>query len=514
MASTGIDDMAVRNKKEQKGTTKRIYFFFVGIMSSFIATSTCVKQQGRIILINVSSDTEKRSIKCRITNSLFTPVIQSATIKSSSTIVRITFCDERDITNHHTMDLSVSELVAQQQQRKEEEEVLNIDFHPSETTYATFSSRYECSNVIRSIVDRDTLRSACEKYGPFSQWDLTEIKPSYDDYTGVDLSGLFSDLTKGTYAVLSNVSTRSEDANVLNLSRWKLPKNLSDLSNMFAYSWLERIVLPQLSITQRTGGVVLNNMFNGCSSLREVNIDVIFYNDALPNDTEYRTYHVCSNRMFRNCYQLRTQHLSWPTPELGKMLFDCTAMFSGCVNLTEVTTNLLLWNVETSDTMFYKCLNLETVNSGQVCVSGSKVNMFVQCRSLSLQWFFHPFLIHNPIGLYLKGDVCMELAKNAHGLFTDCFPCPRRQDDDVVITLLLKSPNYFAHLISSPKTLVQSLFTLCQQGDVHEDVPRACTMPPWTIECKSYDETVLYTIVDGCLRTITNTSPVLVSFSK
>lgn len=153
-----------------------------------------------------------------------------------------------------------------------------------------------------------------------------------------------------------------------------LPPVLTGITNM-SLIFVQCVALQQvIGLESPWGAVVLaGQMFNGCTSLKRVNLP-----PTLPNTI------TDMNAMFINCSALTTVNLptSWPTGLTG-----LGNMFSGCFSLKNITLPSA-WPTGLTDTstMFAGCRSLQSINlpsAGFPNTVTTMSQMFNNCQSLT-----------------------------------------------------------------------------------------------------------------------------------
>lgn len=139
--------------------------------------------------------------------------------------------------------------------------------------------------------------------------------------------------------------------------------------------------------------VVSTNMFAGCTNL---NIEHIDFTDVRFNSTGYMFYNclcfndVVANKLFSEVNSFGVSSYAFARTGINNLFdfeqsayqYNCSALFFGCNNLTNIDYNMYK-NMSNIQSMFAECQNLQTVNFGLGSNVYNLSSMFSECPNLT-----------------------------------------------------------------------------------------------------------------------------------
>ena len=139
--------------------------------------------------------------------------------------------------------------------------------------------------------------------------------------------------------------------------------------------------------------VVSTNMFAGCTNL---NIEHINFTDVRFNSTGYMFYNclgfndVVANKLFSEVNSFTVSSYAFARTGINNLFdfeqsgyqYNCSALFFGCNNLTNIDYNMYK-NMRNIQSMFAECQNLQTVNFGLGSNVYNLSSMFSECSNLT-----------------------------------------------------------------------------------------------------------------------------------
>lgn len=360
-----------------------------------------------------------------------------------------------------------------------------------------FETRQELVDTLKSIVDDESLQKACETYGPFTTWDVSEV---------TDLSGLF----KRENGWCPCVSDKEGEEATLDISGWKLATNVASTFAMFEGCDAKRIILPEkgFSVAHTAN---LTNMFKHCAFLTEVSnlrFEFLPVDEAdkktSVHDGSYKGVVVGLCEMFYNCVSLQSIAMDLKITaeeDLNHIWFDCTRMASFCTSLkesvkftgsaTDFQRGSLL--IAKAVAMFHNCYSLKSVETPlQLGMKDCNAQtMFSNCPNLT-QAFVRRFFEGNALNIKQRRNYATMFA--LVGQF-------QAQPNDVGMVFLgprrhLTVPIRFYGAKPSCYTNMEKWLAILFFGYEHREEKKFATIP-WTIECRSSNANSHFVLTEG-----------------